>query len=127
MQSIDAKIDPLVSAYLIAYNLASSVAWGHILFRLAVHLLTAPTKRSWILPNSAFSNLPPSVIPYVERATTAFSAVGEETKWVQTAAVLEIVHAALGFVRSPVGTTAAQVFSRLALVWGIADRFSGVC
>ncbi|CAG9533308.1 unnamed protein product [Cercopithifilaria johnstoni] len=35
----------------------------------------------------------------------------------QTAAVLEIVHAAARFVRSPVGTTAMQVFSRVSLLW----------
>ncbi|KZP11613.1 PTPLA-domain-containing protein [Athelia psychrophila] len=126
--------NPVVSAYLIAYNLLSSLAWGHILFRLSVHMLTAPTSTSyvasipgvaWLLPANAFSNLPPALIPYFERASTAFGVIGEETKWVQSAAALEIVHSALGFVRSPVGTTAAQVFSRFALVWGIADRFAG--
>jgi hypothetical protein len=38
---------------------------------------------------------------------------------VQSLAVLEIVHAALGLVRSPVMTTAVQVFSRVFLVWGV--------
>jgi len=38
---------------------------------------------------------------------------------VQTLAVLEVGHAALGVVRSPPGTTALQVASRLFVVWGV--------
>jgi hypothetical protein len=52
--------------------------------------------------------------------------VGEQTAWVQTLAVLEIVHALVGFVRSPIATTGMQVFSRLVLVWGIAEHFEVV-
>lgn len=37
----------------------------------------------------------------------------------QLLAVLEIVHAALGLVKSPIATTAAQVFSRLLIVLGV--------
>merc|ERR1711892_643096 len=37
----------------------------------------------------------------------------------QTAAVMEIVHAAVGLVRSGVSTTAMQVFSRIFLLWGV--------
>ncbi|CBK21267.2 uncharacterized protein [Blastocystis hominis] len=47
--------------------------------------------------------------------------IGTPLKWVQTAAVLEIVHSMLGLVRSPVMTTALQVFSRVMLVWGYAN------
>lgn len=39
----------------------------------------------------------------------------------QTAAVLEIFHAAFGIVRSPVFTTAAQVASRLLVVYGALE------
>jgi very-long-chain (3R)-3-hydroxyacyl-CoA dehydratase len=37
---------------------------------------------------------------------------------VQSAAALEVLHALVGVVRSPVLTTALQVASRLLLVWG---------
>lgn len=37
----------------------------------------------------------------------------------QTVAILEVVHAAVGLVRSPVFTTAQQVASRIFVVWGI--------
>uniref|UniRef100_A0A9J2PNR4 Very-long-chain (3R)-3-hydroxyacyl-CoA dehydratase n=1 Tax=Ascaris lumbricoides TaxID=6252 RepID=A0A9J2PNR4_ASCLU len=40
----------------------------------------------------------------------------------QTAAILEIVHAVVGVVRSPVGTTAMQVFSRVTVVWFILHK-----
>ena len=42
-------------------------------------------------------------------------------KYVQTAAVLEIAHAMIGFVRSPLSRTLPQVFSRLAIVWLAMD------
>jgi very-long-chain (3R)-3-hydroxyacyl-CoA dehydratase len=40
-------------------------------------------------------------------------------KYSQTVALMEIVHAALGIVRSPVLITATQVASRLWILWGI--------
>ncbi|VDK54145.1 unnamed protein product [Anisakis simplex] len=46
-----------------------------------------------------------------------YESVELELQIFQTAAILEIVHAAIGIVRSPVGTTAIQVFSRVTVVW----------
>ncbi|GAB4816673.1 hypothetical protein N2152v2_003719 [Parachlorella kessleri] len=46
-------------------------------------------------------------------------------KWAQTAAVLEVVHSALGIVRSPVAITATQVASRLWILWGIIHLVPG--
>lgn len=43
----------------------------------------------------------------------------ELLKIFQTAAVLEIVHAMIGIVRSGVMTTLQQVFSRVMLVWAV--------
>ncbi|VDM78772.1 unnamed protein product [Strongylus vulgaris] len=48
-----------------------------------------------------------------------YTSVETEVKIFQTLAILEVVHAAIGLVRSPVGTTAMQVWSRLLLVWPI--------
>ena len=62
----------------------------------------------------------------LRRATTAYSAVGPATAFVQSAAVLEVLHAWLGWVRSPVQTTAMQVSSRLFLVWGVTELFEVV-
>ncbi|TDL26242.1 PTPLA-domain-containing protein [Rickenella mellea] len=57
------------------------------------------------------------------RAETTYGAVGPTTAFVQTFALLEVMHAALGWVRSPVQTTAMQVASRLYLVWGVVEQF----
>ncbi|CAD6193423.1 unnamed protein product [Caenorhabditis auriculariae] len=48
-----------------------------------------------------------------------YTSVETEVKIFQTAAVLEVVHSLLGFVRSPIGTTVMQVTSRVVLVWPI--------
>jgi very-long-chain (3R)-3-hydroxyacyl-CoA dehydratase len=47
--------------------------------------------------------------------------LGTEIKYVQSAAILEILHALIGFVRSPIARTLPQVFSRLAIVWLAMD------
>jgi very-long-chain (3R)-3-hydroxyacyl-CoA dehydratase len=77
-------------------------------------------------PAQIESRLPPYLVPYFKRASTAYAKVGERTAWVQTLAVLEIVHALLGLVRSSIETTVMQVFSRLLLVWWIAERYEVV-
>lgn len=66
------------------------------------------------------------------RVGSFWEIVGSKLKVVQTAAVMEIVHAILGLVHSPVMTTTVQgasfscaviavVFSRVALTWGYAN------
>ena len=134
----------IVKYYLLAYNVVACLGWSYILITLITHILssTAPPpanpKTSSFLTRLVSSipylqstpqvglNLHPYLAPYLKRATTAFDKVGETTAWVQTLAILEIIHAALGLVRSPLGTTAMQVFSRLALVWGIAEHYKVV-
>ncbi|RKP10286.1 protein tyrosine phosphatase [Thamnocephalis sphaerospora] len=91
----------LVKAYLLFYNFASCAAWGHVLLRAASHLAAEES--------GGFATL--------------YSAIGDELLWVQTGAALEILHSLFGLVRSPVGTTVTQVFSRLLLVWGICNQF----
>jgi hypothetical protein len=46
-----------------------------------------------------------------------------QVQWVQTAAILEPIHVALGLVRTSFGTTLAQVFSRLLIVYGVLQVF----
>ena len=134
----------IVKYYLLAYNVVACLGWSYILITLITHILSstasppANSKTPSILTRLLSSipylqstpqvglNLHPYLTPYLKRATTAFDKVGETTAWVQTLAVLEIIHAALGLVRSPLGTTAMQVFSRLALVWGIAEHYKVV-
>ncbi|KAI8048991.1 tyrosine phosphatase-like protein [Syncephalis plumigaleata] len=93
----------LIQAYLIVYNVASCIAWGHVLQRAIVHLTT----------HGLVAGLP-----------TLYADIGDELRWVQTAAALEIIHSALGFVRSPLSTTMMQVASRLLLVWGVRTHWA---
>jgi len=51
--------------------------------------------------------------------TPVWDAVEAPLKLFQTGAAAEILHAATGLVRTPVGTTALQVSSRLFLLWPI--------
>ena len=144
--------ETVVKYYLAAYNVVSTLGWTYILVTLLAHLLiptAEPTlaqpiakasstitrylpflKSSPILnkstPAQIKSILPSFLVPYFLRACTAYGSVGERTAWVQTLAVLEIVHVLLGFVKSAIQTTVMQVFSRLALVWYIAENFEVV-
>ena len=61
------------------------------------------------------------------RMTTTYNDVGRSVAIVQTAAVLEIVHALFGLVKSPLSTTGIQVYSRLFLVWGVVQMYEQVC
>jgi len=70
-----------------------------------------------------YESIPSTVLPYLDRAKTLYSVVGPEVAVVQSFAIFDVLHSLLGLVRSPVGTTLAQVSSRLYLVWGIVERF----
>ncbi|KAK9355766.1 tyrosine phosphatase-like protein [Lipomyces doorenjongii] len=84
--------------YLLEYNVVSAFFWGAVLVRvlLIFHLLGPEN---------------------VAEGTADF------TKWVQTGALLEVLHSAAGLVRSPVMTTVIQVASRILLVWGVVYLF----
>jgi len=84
--------------YLIAYNLVSALLWSGVLVRT---VLTVGTE--------GFEGTYPNV--------------GEYTKWTQTLAGMEVLHALIGVVRAPISTTAMQVASRFLLVWGIVNNF----
>lgn len=79
--------------YLFSYNAAQVAGWSVVLVKTIICLLSGKS----------------------------FTSTYEETEvWLdvfQTAAVLEIVHAAIGLVRSPIATTIIQVFSRVAVLW----------
>ena len=57
---------------------------------------------------------------------TTYSRVGPQTAFVQTFAILEVVHVLLGWVKSPLATTGMQVSSRLFLVWAVTEQFPNV-
>ncbi|KAA8909000.1 tyrosine phosphatase-like protein [Sphaerosporella brunnea] len=85
--------------YLIAYNFFSAALWAGVLARTVL-----------LVPVVGASNL--------------HSSLGTYTKYVQTLAILEILHLLLGLLKSSLVTTIIQVSSRLLLVWGVCDLFS---
>eukprot|EP00005_Dracoamoeba_jomungandri_P004337 CAMPEP_0174258874 /NCGR_PEP_ID=MMETSP0439-20130205/7793_1 /TAXON_ID=0 /ORGANISM="Stereomyxa ramosa, Strain Chinc5" /LENGTH=221 /DNA_ID=CAMNT_0015342547 /DNA_START=41 /DNA_END=706 /DNA_ORIENTATION=+ len=86
----------LVKGYLIFYNAIQVIGWSAILVRLVqYHALETPYETAW-------------------------EAFGDLLCVFQTLAVLEVVNAVLGMVKTPVMTTVIQVASRLLLTWGIA-------
>ncbi|KZO92599.1 PTPLA-domain-containing protein [Calocera viscosa TUFC12733] len=134
----------IVRYYLIAYNVLSYLAWSWILGRCVYHeasgywaplsvqlkaqmmsLLRAmnPTAPSLFTPAVFNYLLPKWLHPLINQASTMYAEMGLEVKIIQTFAILEILHALLGFVKSSVAVTAMQVGSRLVLVWGIADYY----
>ncbi|TDZ23826.1 putative very-long-chain (3R)-3-hydroxyacyl-CoA dehydratase [Colletotrichum sidae] len=92
------RSSPVKNAYLILYNFVSAVAWSVVLGR---------TIGLYTLRGSRFVHL----------------GVGDWTRWTQTMAAMEILHALLGVVRAPVFTTVMQVLSRFVLVWGVVYPF----
>ncbi|EIN11632.1 PTPLA-domain-containing protein [Punctularia strigosozonata HHB-11173 SS5] len=82
-----------------------------------------PKPRTVVIKEHLRTRLPVALWPYIDRAASAFWRVGKQTAFVQSFAALEVVHVLLGWVRSPLVTTAIQVASRLWLVWGICDQY----
>lgn len=82
-------------AYLVAYNVLQMIGWTLLMFKLVYHMAFEKTVAGLYDEVATFLNI------------------------FQTAAILEILHCALGLVRSNVVLTAFQVFSRVFLTWAI--------
>ncbi|OCH88253.1 PTPLA-domain-containing protein [Obba rivulosa] len=135
----------LVKFYLLAYNILSALGWFYILLITVTHLFNldgahnaasvSPSPFAQLLARIPLARpartavgkleeyLPAAFTPVLRRAATTYARVGWQTTIVQSFAVLEVLHVLLGWVRSPLGTTLAQVASRLYLVWGITYLF----
>lgn len=98
-----AKKNALLNLYLWAFNCVSCVGWAYVLYL---------TVKTGFHAHDAGQD-------WNQVAQSTWLVVSLPLKIVQTLAVMEIVHAAAGFVRSPVISTLMQVSSRLWLVWGI--------
>jgi hypothetical protein len=142
-----------VKYYLVAYNALSAAGWAYVFALVLIHLSnldgrsatftsTGPSATSafsrWFSSVSFFKSvptwstssleakLPVFLQPILRRASTTFGRVGPTTAFVQTFAILEVVHVLLKWVRSPLATTIMQVSSRLFLVWAITEQFPAV-
>jgi very-long-chain (3R)-3-hydroxyacyl-CoA dehydratase len=90
-------------SYLVLYNLCCCAGWAYVL------MLGLQT----IVNNGLSASSLASIYAEPGLATTL--------TYVQSAAMMEIVHAAIGFVRSPVFITTLQVGSRIAALFAIVN------
>ncbi|EDU42756.1 conserved hypothetical protein [Pyrenophora tritici-repentis Pt-1C-BFP] len=52
-----------------------------------------------------------------------FATTEPQARWIQTASLIEVLHAAFGIIKSPVSTTALQVVTRVIQVWMVWYSF----
>ncbi|EUC35757.1 hypothetical protein COCVIDRAFT_41016 [Bipolaris victoriae FI3] len=78
--------------YLTSYNLVFASLWASIFIRATSHALTSSR-------------------------IDLFRATEPHARWIQTASLIEVLHAAFGLIKSPVSTTALQVVTRVIQVW----------
>lgn len=133
-----------------AYNVVFTLSWGYILLQLLIHIFNIDGRAALIesttgsasstftrflpflrssraSPTYLEAKLPALLQPIYRRFGTSYLRVGTITAFVQTCALLEVAHSALGWVRSPIITTVMQVASRLYAVWGVTEQFPQVC
>ena len=89
------------NAYLVLYNVVQFLGWSHMLYILLPHLDTALVKG-------------------VDRGQL-YADIELSLKIFQTAAVLEVVHAAVGLVKTNPMLAMFQVSSRVFVAWAILD------
>ncbi|KAF9515542.1 hypothetical protein BS47DRAFT_1372006 [Hydnum rufescens UP504] len=125
-------------AYLFAYNALSTTGWAYVLYITVSHILggtpappinptAAETARNAI--QRLITKIPLTLrnaTPLTQAKVQIYNAMPPLllTCASPELAILEVVHVFLGLVRSPLGTTAMQVASRLTLVWGIVENFA---
>ena len=97
----------LSKAYLIAYNVSQFCGWTYLMYRLMPYLtLQAKTTLSFPGTGNETSQIP--LFP-ANNPASLYAELGDHVKLVQTAAILEVVHAAIGIVRSNPMTCAVQI------------------
>jgi hypothetical protein len=151
---------PLLTAYLVAYNTLSLLAWSYVLYT-TVQFITTPHVVPPVSSSSATGALSatgkakefigglgsrwfgfppvqtspvtasaprhagitiPSKLAVLLSGSYAYKNLGPAVVWTQTGALLEVVHAALGMVKSSPVTVGMQVASRIWMVWGVVEQ-----
>ena len=93
----DSSAFTLTKLYLVLYNLACCSGWAYVLFCALKSIFETQKLNEFVGDEGSMCLL---VLTYT-----------------QNAAMMEVLHAALGFVRSPVGMTAIQVSSRVGVLY----------
>eukprot|EP00045_Choanoeca_perplexa_P010842 m.112504 g.112504 ORF g.112504 m.112504 type:complete len:779 (-) comp15412_c0_seq2:1424-3760(-) len=103
----------LATGYLVLYNLVLAAGWTWILAQVVTSF--GPCDKEHDI------DAVPSFLPFGTGqycfASSAGSAIFDNLKIFQTAAILEVIHALLGLVRAKASTTFWQVLSRVILTW----------
>lgn len=89
------KGSPLVTAYLVLYNVLSALAWGYFGYTFIKSFLEMGVRNLGLTARATMPTL----------------------AYVQTGAFLEVLHVMLGWVPSQLLSTAMQIASRLFVVW----------
>ncbi|GFF52777.1 probable very-long-chain (3R)-3-hydroxyacyl-[acyl-carrier protein] dehydratase [Aspergillus udagawae] len=89
------------TTYLLLYNILFSTLWLRILLGVIAALL------------SSTHPSPIYIYPHLE----------PQTRWTQTLAIAEILHAATGLTRAPVLPTFTQIFTRCVQVWAVNYQY----
>ncbi|KAK8805879.1 hypothetical protein WA158_002535 [Blastocystis sp. Blastoise] len=92
---MESKSNKFITNYLVAYNAFCLVGWSYVLIKSCC-IAFNPEVDFW-------------------------AAISFPLKVCQTTALLEILHCLIRIVHSPVFSTFVQVFSRLAVLWGLAN------
>jgi hypothetical protein len=103
--------------YLIMYNLSCFIAWSLIIISAVQSVITGVSQGEGM--GSLVNVYSSGHIPILVSTPLNFS-LADLLFFTQSAALLEIIHAILGLVRSPVMVTAMQVFSRIVALVAVA-------
>ena len=95
--------------YLIFYNAACCAGWAYVLYLAGLSVYEQLQRQEQ--PEEGSSTT--TITALKDALATAHQACGDVLFYAQGAALLEIVHAMIKFVRSPVMVTAMQVMSRI--------------
>lgn len=91
----------LGKVYLILYNVVMAAGWAYLAYQM-------------VITSGDPLNLNGTLYPKIQLVLKIF----------QTGAILEVVHASIGLVKSNPVLTAFQVYSRVFVLWGIMNVFN---
>ena len=129
-----------VRAYLVTYNLVCFLGWLRILIGIIQFMVqgsqSRPIMYNWslellervrplmvtIAPPS-YRDWPFPVNVVLQRASGMHAYVGSAVLVMQSTAVLEVVHALLGWVKANPMVVAMQVASRVLILWFVSEQY----
>lgn len=131
---------PWVTFYLTCYNLLQFVGWLRIFIGIVLFMVHGSNARKMAYesvvdfvhqytpdviasPAVSFANHHPVLATVLGRMSEMHEYIGPLVVIFQTLAILEVVHAVVGFVKSSPLTTFVQVASRLIVLWFVTEKY----